>query len=82
MVLDMTIKYVPVSGSQALWGNKDAVLRRYEGLTIYTLNRWLAEMRENREFRNGVINPTYKLVWVNFEKFNDFLYWKQHHYLR
>ncbi|CAM3129878.1 DNA-binding protein [Lactococcus hircilactis] len=78
----MKINYVPVAGSIAEWGNKEAVLKRYEGLNIYTLNRWLAEMRNNKQFGRGVINPTHKLVWINFEVFEEFLYWKQHGYAR
>lgn len=78
----MKIKYVPVENSQAEWVDKKALMRRYEGLNIYTLNRWLSEMRENKLFRQGVINPTHKLVYVNLEIFQDFLYWKQHGYSR
>ncbi|MFT8927803.1 MAG: hypothetical protein ABF969_00565 [Sporolactobacillus sp.] len=78
----MKIKYVPVANSFAEWGNKEAILKRYEGLNIYTLNRWLSEMRDNKRFRSGVINPTHKLVWINFEMFSNFLYWKQHGYLK
>jgi len=78
----MTIKYVPVSDSKAEWGNKKALLARYEGLTIYTLNRWLSEMRADKSFRKGVINPTHKLVWINLKTFEEFLYYKQHHYLK
>ncbi|WP_203641155.1 DNA-binding protein [Levilactobacillus andaensis] len=78
----MKITYVPVSNSHAEWGDKKAIIKRYEGLNIYTLNRWLTEMRNNRRFRNGVINPTHKLVWINFQTFEEFLYWKQHHYLK
>lgn len=78
----MTIKYVAVSDSKAEWGNKQAILVRYEGLSIHTLNRWLTEMRANKNFRRGVINPTHKLVWIHFKTFEEFLYYKQHHYLR
>lgn len=78
----MAIKYVPVANVEAQWGNKAAILKRYEGLTIYTLNRWLTEMRSTKKFRPGVINPTHKLVWINFQLFEEFLYWKQHHYLK
>ena len=42
----------------------------------------IAEMRNNKQFRRGVINPTHKLVWINFEVFEEFLYWKQHGYVR
>ncbi|MCO7126013.1 hypothetical protein NIE88_09520 [Sporolactobacillus shoreicorticis] len=78
----MKIKYVPVANSLAEWGNKSAILKRYEGLNVYTLNRWLSEMRDNKKFKRGVINPTHKLVWINFVMFEDFLWWKQHGYSR
>ncbi|KXT62807.1 hypothetical protein LACDD01_00382 [Lactococcus sp. DD01] len=37
-------------------------------------------MRDNKKFRAGVINPTHKLVFINIEIFENFLYWKQHGY--
>lgn len=77
----MKIKNVPFE-SDAIWTNKKGILMRYENLNIYTLNRWLSEMRDNKRFRNGVINPTHKLVFINLEAFEDFLYWKQHGYSR
>ena len=75
----MKIKYVPVENSIAEWGDKQALIKRFEGLKIYTLNRWLSEMRDSKQFRDGVINPTHKLVYVNFEIFLKFLIWKQRH---
>lgn len=78
----MNIKYISITKSQAQWGSKKAILNRYDGLNIYTLNRWIAEMRENKLFRDGVINPTHKLVFINFDNFSDFLYWKQHGYTK
>lgn len=78
----MNIKYNSITKSQAQWGSKKAILNRYDGLNIYTLNRWIAEMRENKLFRDGVINPTHKLVFINFDTFSDFLYWKQHGYTK
>ncbi|WP_270330426.1 DNA-binding protein [Lapidilactobacillus dextrinicus] len=78
----MKIEYIPVDNCLAEWGNKQAILRRYEGLNIYTLNRWLSEMRGHRKWSKGVINPTHKLVFINFEIFQDFLRWKQHGYLK
>lgn len=71
------IKYVPVENSIAEWASKQSLLKRWEGLNIHTLNRWLAEMRENRRFREYVINPTHKLVFINLEGFQEFLIWKQ-----
>jgi len=37
-------------------------------------------MRDNKRFRTGVINPTHKMVFISFEIFEEFLYWKQHGY--
>lgn len=76
----MHIKYTPVPQSAAEWGNKQAILSRYEGLNIYTLNRWLGEMRAAKKWRHGVINPSHKLVFIHFEVFAEFLYWRQHGY--
>lgn len=33
-VHNMKIKFVPVVDSRAQWGNKEAILKRYEGLNI------------------------------------------------
>ncbi len=65
----MKIIYVEAKNTEAEWGDKKSVLARFDGLNIYTLNRWLKEMRENKKFRSGVINPTHKLVCINFEIF-------------
>ncbi|EIQ81955.1 UNVERIFIED_CONTAM: DNA-binding protein [Streptococcus canis] len=73
----MKIKFVSVENSIAEWADKKALLRRWEGLNQYTLNRWLSEMRENKRFKDYVINPTHKLVFINLEGFEEFLRWKQ-----
>ncbi|AYG00391.1 DNA-binding protein [Lactococcus allomyrinae] len=75
----MKFKHVPID-SNAVWTSKKGILLRYENLNVYTLNRWLSEMLNNKRFRAGVINPTNKLVFINIEIFEDFLYWKQHDY--
>lgn len=78
----MKIKYNTNSSKKAEWGTKQALLQRYIGLNVHTLNRWLSEMRKNDIFCKGVINPTHKIVLINFATFEEFLYWKQHHYIR
>ncbi len=78
----MNIKNSPVSTAEAEWGNKNALLMRYEGLTRPTLNRWLAEMRSNRLWRDYIVNPTCNSVFVNFVGFDNFLYWKTHGYTK
>lgn len=64
----MNIRYTPVPGCDEEWGNINAILKRYERLTRHTLNRWLGEMRPARNWREGVLNPTHKLVFINFER--------------
>ncbi|RJX45825.1 DNA-binding protein [Streptococcus agalactiae] len=73
----MKIKFVSVENSIAEWADKKAILKRWEGLNQYTLNRWLSEMRDNKQFKDYVINPTHKLVFINLEGFEEFLRWKQ-----
>lgn len=73
----MKIKFVSVENSIAEWADKKAILRRWEGLNQYTPNRWLGEMRDNKQFKDYVINPIHKLVFINLEGFEEFLRWKQ-----
>ena len=73
----MKIKFVSVENSIAEWADKKAILRRWEGLNQYTPNRWLGEMRDNKQFKDYVINPTHKLVFIKLEGFEEFLRWKQ-----
>ena len=65
----MNIKYISVENSIAEWADKKGILKRWDGLNQYTLNRWIKEMRENRTFSMYVINPTHKLVFINLEGF-------------
>ncbi|MGT2925587.1 DNA-binding protein [Streptococcus cuniculipharyngis] len=73
----MKVKYVPVENAIAEWGDKKSLLKRWEGLNQYTLNRWITEMREHRQFKQYVITPTHKLVFINLDGFEEFLRWKQ-----
>ncbi|HEL1757627.1 TPA: DNA-binding protein [Streptococcus suis] len=71
------IKYVPVENSVAEWADKEALMKRWEGLSIYTLNRWLKEMREMKRFRCYILHPSHKIVFINLDGFQEFLEWKQ-----
>ena len=73
------IKYVPVENSKAEYGNKEAILKRFDGLKIKTLNAYLTDMRANPEYRGFVINPSQKVVWINFEGFLSYLHYRQEH---
>jgi len=76
----VNIKYVPVEDAMAEWVDKVGLTKRYEGLNIYTLNRWLTEMRSNKKFNKYVINPSHKKVWIHIEGFHEFLQWRQKNY--
>lgn len=65
------------SGCRRKRAVSEILLKRWEGLNLYTLNRWIKEMRENKRFSLYVINPTHKLVFINLEGFECFLRWKQ-----
>ena len=73
------INYVPVENCEAEYGNKEALLKRFEGLKVKTLNSYLTEMRKLPEFQHYVINPTQKIVMINFEGFLLFLRYRQEH---
>lgn len=62
---------------KTIWTNKKGILERYENLNKYTLNRWLQEMKSNKKYKKGIINPTHKIVMINLEMFQSFLIWKQ-----
>lgn len=77
MAKKIVIHYSPVEGAKAEWANKAGIVARYEGLKIGTLNKFLMEMRDSKDFREFVINPTHKLVWIHLKGFHEFLKWKQ-----
>ncbi len=73
------INYVPVENCEAEWGNKQAICKRFEGLKLKSLNTLLTEMRNTSEFQKFVINPTQKIVMINFKGFLLFLRYRQEH---
>jgi hypothetical protein len=75
----MKITYVPAENCIAEYGNKQAVLKRFEGLKKKTLDSYLTDMRKIPDFRGFVINPSQKVVWINFEGFLNYLHYRQDH---
>lgn len=71
------MKIVEVENIETEWTNKKGLMKRYEDLNVNTLSHWLMEMRKSKMFRNYVINPSPKLVWINIKGFHDFLRYKQ-----
>jgi hypothetical protein len=72
-----TIKYIPTNKCKAEWVRKDGLMKIYDDLNINTLNKWLSEMRKSEEYSKYVINPTYKLTWINLKGFSKFLNYKK-----
>lgn len=73
----LKLKYVPVENCKAEWGDKLALMKRFEGLKLKTLNNLLTEMRLNPQFKDYVINSGHRTVWINFEGFLNFLRYRQ-----
>lgn len=63
-------------GIESGWGDKKTILKIWSGLSIHTLNRWLREMKENKKFRDAVINPSHKTLFVQIDRFEEFLRYK------
>lgn len=73
----LKLKYVPVENCEAEWGDKLAIMKRFEGLKLKTLNNLLTEMRLHPQFQEFVINSGHKTVWINFQGFLKFLRFRQ-----
>lgn len=73
----MEITYKPVGVNEtAEWGDYDHLMQRWEGLGKSMAKNLIREMRDNKDFRGYVFNPTHKLVFINYEGFKSFIEWK------
>lgn len=73
----MEITYKPVGVNEtAEWGDYDHLMQRWEGLGKSMAKNFIREMRDNKDFRDYVFNPTHKLVFINYEGFKSFIEWK------
>ena len=62
----MEITYKPVGVNEtAEWGDYDHLMQRWEGLGKSMAKNLIREMRDNKDFRDYVFNPTHKLVFIN-----------------
>jgi hypothetical protein len=68
----MEITYKPVGINEtAEWGDYDHLMQRWEGLGKSMAKNLIREMRDNKDFRDYVFNPTHKLVFINYEGFKS-----------
>ena len=73
------VTYLPVDEpDKATHGNYEHLMQRWEGLSKATAKLWAAEMRDNPEFSQYVLNPTWKIVMIDYEGFKKFIEWKSH----
>ena len=73
----MEITYKPVGINEtAERGDYDHLMQRWEGLGKSMAKNLIREMRDNKDFRDYVFNPTHKLVFINYEGFKAFIEWK------
>lgn len=59
------ITYKPVGvNDTAEWGDYEHLMQRWEGLGKSMAKNLIREMRDNKDFRDYVFNPTHKLVFI------------------
>ncbi|CZQ83660.1 Hypothetical protein Tpal_472 [Trichococcus palustris] len=56
------------------YGNKDVVSKMYS-VSRTTVTKWIADMRDNPKFADGVVNPTHKIVLIKLDRFEDYFRW-------
>lgn len=61
---------------EATHGDYDHLMQRWEGLSRATAKQWAMEMREHPDFEKFVLNPTHRLVFIDYEGFQLFVTWK------
>lgn len=55
---------------------KKEIIKQF-GVAIGTLNNDLTEMRRMAQFKDGILKPSYKRVYINPEIYEEFLRYKQ-----
>ena len=55
---------------------KKEIIKQF-GVAIGTLNNDLTEMRRMAQFKDGILKPSHKRVYVNSEIYEEFLRYKQ-----
>ena len=58
------------------WGSK-AVISRVFSVKETTVTKWIADMRDNPQFREYVINPSHRIVLINLDGFEEYVRWLQ-----
>jgi hypothetical protein len=72
------VEFLPVNiPAEAKWADYEHLTQIWAGLKISTAKQFAAEMRDSKEFRDGIINPTHKLAFVNIARFEDFIAYKE-----
>ncbi|HFX5050189.1 TPA: excisionase [Streptococcus pyogenes] len=69
--------YRPAKQSEkAEAGDYEHLCQIWEGLTVGTAKVWATEMRDHPDFKQFVLNPTHKIVFIDYEGFRLFVKWK------
>ena len=72
---EITYRAVGIN-EEATHGDYKHLCQRWDGLTKQTAKQWATEMREHPEFRQFVLNPTHKIVFIDYKGFALFVKWK------
>lgn len=55
---------------------KKEIIKQF-GVALVTLNNDLTEMRRMAQFKDGILKPSHKRVYINPEIYEEFLRYKQ-----
>lgn len=71
------ITYRPVGvNEEATHGDYEHLMQRWEGLSRQTAKLWASEMREHPDFKQYVLNPTHRIVFIDYVGFGLYVKWK------
>ncbi|HEP1496259.1 TPA: excisionase [Streptococcus pyogenes] len=72
---EITYRAVDVNET-ASHGDYKHLIQQWEGSTVATAKQWATEMRDHPDFKQFVLNPTHRIVFIDYEGFKLFVQWK------
>ncbi|EQL82915.1 hypothetical protein HMPREF1230_0683 [Streptococcus pyogenes GA19681] len=72
---EITYRAVDVNET-ASHGDYKHLIQQWEGLTVATAKQWATEMRDHPDFKQFVLNPTHRIVFIDYKGFKLFVQWK------
>lgn len=61
--------------AEIVYADKEVLMKMFS-IKKSLATSWISEMREMTEFREGVLNPSYRTVLIKIDTFEKFCIWK------